>query len=296
MIKGSKKVKTEPMKIKTVADIVKEPEKGINNIPEKFTIVNHKNQRERGVNEPLRVIAVIPARSGSKGIIDKNIKHVGGRILIDHSIRQARLAGLDLIISTDSVQYKDKIDAMYPKDNYCPFLRPPNLASDSATSASVIIHALEYLESVNRYYDIIVLLEPTNPVREVKDITQPLAYFKRQTKYDSLVSFVVPPEHHPMLAMECKPIDHEDGFYELKPHSAINRTGEGSVGHPRRQSLSDACYMNGNLYISWVDKFKKNKMFDTNPCIGWRQPKFKSVEVDELDDIVIVDQFIKRVI
>jgi CMP-N,N'-diacetyllegionaminic acid synthase len=246
--------------------------------------------------EEIKTIAIIPARAGSKGIVDKNVRHVGGRILIDHSIRSARAAGLDLIISTDSVQYKDKIDAMYPKDNYCPFLRPKELASDGASSASVILHALEYLEGCNRIYDIIVLLEPTNPVREVRDITAPLAYFKRQKKYDSLVSFVVPPEHHPMLAMECKPIDHEEGFFELKPHSAVNRTGEGSIGHPRRQALSDACYMNGNLYISWVDKFKKNKIFDCNPCIGWKNPKWKSVEVDEPDDIIIVEQFIKRVI
>jgi CMP-N-acetylneuraminic acid synthetase len=266
---------------------------------------NIKNLEERRSETPykmnppveeLKTIVIIPARSGSKGIEDKNIKHVGGRILIDHSIRQARLAGLDIFVSTDSVQYKDKIDAMYPKENYCPILRPKELASDGATSASVILHVLEYLESINRRYDIVVLLEPTNPVREVRDITAPLAFFKRQTKYDSLVSFVVPPEHHPMLAMECKPIDHEEGFYELKPHSAINRTGIGSVGHPRRQALNDACYMNGNLYISWTEKFKKNKMFDCNPCLGWKNPKWKSQELDEPDDIIIVEQFIKRVI
>lgn len=281
-----KKIKAEP---KTSAV-------GIVNIEtkhEKFTIVN---ERQNVPVTELKIIAIIPARAGSKGIENKNIMHIGGRILIDHSIRSARLAGLDLIISTDSVQYKDKIDAMYPKDNYCPFIRPPELARDDTPTSLVILHALEYLESVNRYYDIVVLLEPTNPVRHVKDITEPLAYFKRQRKYDSLVSFCVPPEHHPMLAMECKPIDKDDGFYELKPHSAINRTGEGSIGHPRRQQLNEACYMNGNVYMSWVDKYKTNKIFDCNPCIGWRNPKYKSNEIDEPDDIVIVEQFIKRVL
>jgi len=278
MRKGTKKIKVEPK--------TKEP--GVIDIPlkpEKFTNVNNPE-------EPIHVIAIIPARSGSKGIENKNVRHIGGRILIDHTIRQARAAGLDILISTDSVQYKDKIDAMYQKENYCPFIRPANLSDDTASSASVVLHALNWLELQGRKYDIIVLLEPTNPVRQVSDITVPLAYFKKQRQYDSLVSIVNAPEHHPLLAMESKPIRGEEKICILVPHGGRSM----AVGHPRRQALNDAYFMNGGLYMSWVDKFKVNKMFDVNPCLGWRQGAWQSHEIDTEDDIPIVEYFIRRIL
>jgi CMP-N-acetylneuraminic acid synthetase len=242
--------------------------------------------------EPLRVIAVIPARGGSKGIENKNITDVGGRILIDWSIRAAKNAQLDLIISTDSVQYKDKIDLLYPKENYCPFIRDKRLATDSASSIDVILDAIDYLEAHGKFYDIVVLLEPTNPVRETTDITIPLAHFKNQTKYDSLVSVVCAPEHHPLLSLEGRQLQSApEGMLIGKPHGGR----QDSVGHPRRQSLDAAYYMNGGLYIAWIDKLRKNKMFDVDPCLLWVLPKIKSIEIDEPNDIPLVATCLKLI-
>ncbi len=262
--------------------------------PEKFTIVNNEpafKDMHKSV-EPLRVIAIIPARSGSRGVTDKNISQVGRRPLIEWSIIAARNAQLDLIISTDSVQYKDKIDLLYPKENYCPVLRPKELATDHSPTIDTVLHALNYLESVGKFYDIVVLLEPTNPVRETADITVPLAFFKNQRKYDSLVSVVYPPEHHPLLALEGRQLQGApEGMLIGKPHGGR----QDSVGHPRRQALDAAYYMNGGLYIAWIDKLRVNRMFDVSPCLLWTLPKFKSFEIDEVPDVPIVETCLKMI-
>ena len=113
----------------------------------------------------MKILTVIPARSGSKSVKDKNIKLLKGRPLLDFSIKYSLKCSLitDTIVSTDSKEYSEIAISLGEK---CPFLRPDYLAGDLVKDFEVINHALLKMEEINSHlYDLIVLLRPTSPLR-----------------------------------------------------------------------------------------------------------------------------------
>ena len=120
--------------------------------------------------EGLTVLALVPARSGSKGIPDKNMVSLGGRSLIARAGQVLRqIPWIDRrIISTDSVRYAEEAIA-YGLE--APFLRPPELSSDHTAALETIVHALEACERLDGCrYDVIIVVEPTSPLRNPADI------------------------------------------------------------------------------------------------------------------------------
>ena len=116
-----------------------------------------------------KIIGVVPARGGSKGIKGKNIKLLQGIPLINYTLNVGAKTNLDrLIVSTDS----NKIKSIVEKNNFnVPFIRPANLSGDNSNSIDVAIHAVESMEQIdNVKYDAVMLLQPTTPFRSVKDI------------------------------------------------------------------------------------------------------------------------------
>ena len=148
-------------------------------------------------NIDIEILCIIPARSGSKGIPNKNIKEFKGLPLLVHSIKQAQLSKykMRIIVSTDSREYAD-ISIKYGAE--VPFLRPENISQDLSTDYECIKHCIEWLkENKNYKSDIILHLRPTQPCRKVEDIDKCLDIFiKNRKKYDSLRS-VVPFEKSP---------------------------------------------------------------------------------------------------
>ena len=112
---------------------------------------------------------LIPARGGSKGIPHKNIKLLNGKPLIQYSIEIARKLAEDddICLSTDDEEIKAVAEKLGLK---VPFLRPDYLASDTATTSDVIVHALDFYEKQGRHYDVVVLLQPTSPLRTVQNV------------------------------------------------------------------------------------------------------------------------------
>ena len=136
----------------------------------------------------IKILTLIPARSGSKGIKDKNIRHLNGKPLIVHSIEQAQKSNyssqMRIIVSTDSQHYA-KIAKEYGAE--VPFIRPKEISQDLSTDYEFIIHALDYLEKENYVPDIVLQLRPTQPLRKVEDIDSCLDLFiKNRSNYDSL--------------------------------------------------------------------------------------------------------------
>ena len=129
------------------------------------------------MSKPLEILAIIPARSGSKGIPNKNIQIYKGRPLLVHSIRHALMSRFKLrtIVSTDSKIYaKIAVDA----GAEAPFLRPDSISQDLSTDLEVFRHALEWLETNDNYQpDIVVHLRPTYPTRTVKQLDQAIERF-----------------------------------------------------------------------------------------------------------------------
>ena len=137
------------------------------------------------------ILCIIPARSGSKGIIDKNIIDYNGKPLLSWSIIQAKNSKykMKIIVSTDSEKYK-KIAIEYGAE--VPFLRPPEISQDLSTDFECIIHCVKWLEKNENYKsDIILHLRPTSPNRSVTLIDDCLDNFiKNRSNYDSLRSVI----------------------------------------------------------------------------------------------------------
>lgn len=139
-----------------------------------------------GEGDYMEVLAIIPARSGSKSVIDKNIRIIGGKPMIAHSIKH----GLDsrfinrVIVSTDSEKYAE-IAREYGAE--IPFIRPAEFATDTALDIDVFYHALNYLKDTEEYIpDIVVQLRPTYPIRDIKDIDNMITYMIEHPKVDSM--------------------------------------------------------------------------------------------------------------
>ena len=138
--------------------------------------------------EKLKIVAIIPARSGSKSVKDKNIRVMNGKPMIAYSIEQALASKyIDrVIVSTDSEEYK-KIAEEYGAE--VPFLRPAEISGDFSLDIDVFKHAVKWLAENESYHaDICVQLRPTHPVREVKDIDAMIELLINDNEADSVRS------------------------------------------------------------------------------------------------------------
>ncbi len=137
--------------------------------------------------EKLKILSIIPARSGSKGIKNKNIIPYKGKPLLYHSIRAAKKSRyIDrVLVSTDSQKYQ-KIALKFGAE--APFLRPKNISQDNSFDKDLVVHALKFFLKKNYFPDLIVFLRPTTPNRNPKVIDNAIKYFYKNRKFDSLRS------------------------------------------------------------------------------------------------------------
>ena len=124
----------------------------------------------------MKALYLIPARGGSKGIPHKNIKLLNGKPLIQYSIEIARQLAddCDICVSTDDIEIKRIAEELGLK---VPFLRPDYLASDTAGTSDVIVHALDFYAEQGKAYDVVVLLQPTSPLRTVQNVKDCLSMY-----------------------------------------------------------------------------------------------------------------------
>ena len=221
------------------------------------------------------VVAVIPARSGSKGLPHKNIKIMNGKPLMVWSIEQAIECEYidDVIVSTDSKEY-----AQIAKESgaLVPFLRPGILANDTATSFDVINHAINYLKENGRNYDILILLEPTSPLRNQRDIQNSLeAIFNKE--HMSVVSVCEVKSSHPKFMFR------RTKNKQLSPYIENNNIAL------RRQEVEQLYYLDGNIYASWVDNYINKKTFCSSSATFITTPELRSFEIDDENDFNLVE-------
>ena len=139
------------------------------------------------------VLAIVPARGGSKGVPGKNVRVLAGRPLIDYTARAARESGVidRIVLSTDS----DEIaDAGRRSGLEVPFMRPASLAADDTPMLPVVRHAIDALSASGWTPDVIVLLQPTSPLRRPSHVRDAVTML-RETKADSVVTVVELPRH-----------------------------------------------------------------------------------------------------
>lgn len=225
-----------------------------------------------------KIIAVIPARSGSKGIKDKNIYPLCGKPLIAYSIEHAKKCKYidEVLVSTDS----EKIANISEKYGaYVPFLRPDKFADDRAKTIDAVLHAVNWLNANDKIYDVLVLLQPTSPLRTGEDINCAVeTYFKMGMISLASVSEVT---DHPVLIRSIK-----DGKMVslLKQESTI-----------RRQDMEMFYKINGSIYINRINELNSDTSFNDNE-IPYIMPHSHSVDIDTETDIRLAELYMRNVI
>ena len=220
--------------------------------------------------EDRRIVALIPARGGSKGIPGKNIKEFNSHPLIAYTIYAAlKSCYIDEVVVTTDSEKIAQISRQYGAE--VPFLRPPELAADSSRTIDAVVHAVDKLESLGQEFDDLVLLQATSPLRCTREIDEALeTYFSHGMLGLASVSDV---SENPVL---IRRLDETSGV--LHPILPVSST-------VRRQDMPKYYRVNGAIYINRVDEISPNTSFNDNP-IAYVMEKIRSCDIDSLDDFV----------
>ena len=221
-------------------------------------------------------LGIIPARGGSKGIKDKNIIDVGGRPLIDWTIQVAVQSGvLDrLIVSTDAQAIAE---VAVNAGAEVPFLRPANIAGDTATSIEVVLHSLQFLAENDGYRpDYVMLLQPTSPLRTAADIMGAFGIIQEKN-VESVVSVT-------------KADSHPDTFFKIgknKRLAALSKNGN-SVKPSRRQDYEPVFVPNGAIYLVKTDVLEDGRDWYNSDVYGYIMSPEHSIDIDTNWDLSIL--------
>jgi CMP-N-acetylneuraminic acid synthetase len=223
------------------------------------------------------IIAIIPARGGSKGIPRKNIKKLGSKPLIAYTIEEAlKSKCLDHVF----VSTEDPEIANISKEYGAQVIdRPASLAKDTSKTVDAVLHAIEYLEREGIHPHTVVLLQPTSPLRDVEDIDAAVNLFL-DNECDSVIS-VCEPDHSPFWCFTIS------GKY-LKP--ILDKKFDDT----RRQDLPRVVTPNGAIYISSPETIRRYKGFYGDRIIPYCMPPERSIDIDKPLDFTIAEVLINR--
>ena len=214
-----------------------------------------------------KVLAVIPARGGSKGIPNKNVVSLMGKPLINWTIEAASSSRYidHLILSSD-----DECICSVAKAAGCnvPFLRASELATDDAKTVDVV------LDAINRTpgFDLVVVLQPTSPLREASDIDNCLELLIAQGAATAVS--VSESRDHPFLVYSMAADSRLDAFLKIDPSVSM-----------RRQDLPPAYSLNGAIYIAEIDWLIASRSFVSPETVGYLMSREKSIDIDEPSDL-----------
>ena len=227
----------------------------------------------------MRNIAIIIARSGSKGLKDKNIRPLNGKPLLAYTIEAALQSGCfdTVMVSTDSRKY-GKIAKEYGAE--VPFYRSKETSQDSTSPWDVVKEVLEQFKARGEEYDTFALLQPTSPLRNAEDIQKAYKEFEEK-KANAVVS---------MCELECaihlvnklpKSLSMK-GFITEKQYNK------------RRQEIEPYYRFNGAIYISKVKTFYKHMNIYEDKCYAYIMDRNRSYDIDSEDDLKIIEAIMKK--
>lgn len=213
-------------------------------------------------------LGIITARSGSKGIKDKNIRMLAGKPLMAYTIENALKSRYidEVMVSTDSDVYAEIAKTYGAK---VPFMRSDRNSTDTAKSVDVVFEVLDGYEKIRKYFDNVVILQPTSPLRTYKNIDEAFQLFYERNA-DSVVS-VCECEHSPLLCGTLPEDWNLFGF--IKNENSI-----------RRQDLGKYYRLNGAIYLSKVKALRELNSFYGRKSYAYIMAQRESVDIDtELD-------------
>ena len=229
--------------------------------------------------EKMKNLAIIPARSGSKGIKDKNIKDLCGKPLMAYTIEAALESGEfeEVMVSTDSEKYAEIARACGAQ---VPFLRSNVTATDTASSWDMVQEVLDNYREMGKEFDSFCLLQPTSPLRSAEDIKK--AYELYRKKADLAVVSVCEAEHSPLW---CGHLPKNGELVDFIDKNSMKQRQEGSKFYR----------LNGAIYIINTERFKDERFFYQKGGFAYIMPQNRSVDIDtdidfKLAKILLDDQ------
>ena len=223
------------------------------------------------------MIAIVPARGGSKGLPGKNIKLLNGKPLIAYTIEAAKQSKYitEVIISTDDQAIYDVAIKHGAKKT---FLRPKHLAEDDSLAVDNYIYTLDRLkEEFNYNIDNFIVLQPTSPLRSAEDIDHAIELFKAKGA-DSVISYTK--EYHPISWH--KHINESGHFENIFPDNMLNR-----------QANRESYYPNGAIFIFSLDLIQK-KQYYSDKSYAYLMPRTRSIDIDDSDDFDYAQYLIRK--
>lgn len=223
----------------------------------------------------MEILFIIPARGGSKGIPQKNIKLLAGKPLIYYTIDIARQLAkdIDICVSTDSLEI---IDTVEKYGLSVPFVRPPELATDTSTTNDLVNHALKFYKSNGKIYDVVILLQPTSPFRTSKQVKSALEILT------SDIDMVVSVKESLAAAVICK--ENAEGFIELPLSTNVTR----------RQDMGAFYEYNGAIYVINVKSLEKRSINEFERKVKYIMPAINSIDIDTPLDWAICEAMIDK--
>lgn len=228
-----------------------------------------------------RILGVVPARGGSKGVPRKNVRPLGGRPLIAYTIEAALGCELftDVVVSSEDDEILEIARACGAR---APFRRPPELATDTALAIPTIQHAVREMEALaGEPYDVVVMLQPTSPLRTSADLAGALGELLASDDADGLISVIEVGNGHPIKMKRLVDGWLED--YESWP-----------VENPPRQSLPPVYIPNGAVYATRRDVLMERNTFRGERCLGYLMPEERSVNIDTETDFLVAEEYLRR--
>lgn len=228
-----------------------------------------------------KIIGIIPARGGSKGIRKKNIVDLAGKPLIAHTIEQAKGSKYidEIIVTTDDEEIADIARKLGVE---VPFSRPKALATDEAKGIDVVLHAITWFDSNEESFDIVMMLQPTSPLRLSEDIDKAIELLFLKNAM-AIVS-VCKSEHHPLWSNTLP----EDGNMK----NFINP----EYMNKNRQELPVIYRLNGAIYLSFCNYIKDRKSFYGENTFAYIMPEERSIDIDNILDFKLAELLLNSVI
>lgn len=217
----------------------------------------------------MKVLGVIPARGGSKGIVDKNIVPLHGRPLIEYTLRAAEKSLLThCVVSTDSKIIAGVVERL---GGNIPFMRPAELARDDTPTLPVLLHVLDMLPEK---YDALMILQPTSPFRTSKDINAAIDMLNADNEADSVISVVPVGDHHPARMKRIV-----NGVL-VDPPFAEAREGQ------CRQDLEPLYLRNGAIYLTRISVLRTQQSIKGKRSLAYVMPEDRSINIDSRVDLM----------
>lgn len=225
----------------------------------------------------MKVLYLITARGGSKGIPGKNIKLLKGKPLIQYSVDLAKALAkdIDICVSTDSIEIKEVVENLGLE---VPFLRPDELAQDTSGSLEVILHALNHYAEKGVEYDWVVLLQPTSPFRTAEQVKKSLEL--KNDKVEMIVS---------VKESEANP------YYNLFEEDDLGFLTQSKPGNfLRRQDCPKVYEQNGAIYVINIESLLKQRTMNFKKIIKFVMDKYSSLDIDTPSDWEYCEYLLKE--